>query len=261
MKAQSKRSKDIHLLSGVHYDALANFFSTESGGNQHYDRVSFPHVVVKTITKDGLDSSTYSSHSEGSEFLLPQAGDVERAHLVFLRGYTSPSWLNQICEQTNIHPEFFRRHLRFIDKNEFYDLPSLPSGSRDILRLRVTTICHRSVPRTYDEIVKTRKREEENIVKHQQALSATGRAGDSIIRRYAVHNETTFTLVQEISCFVKPVKHGWTGLVWLDVGRDLYEQSPGLWFAPTAQGLSGSHTCLPVIQHPQKMSSMSAVRG
>jgi CorA-like Mg2+ transporter protein len=255
VKAQSRRVKHTHLICGSHYDALANFLDNDHDFSQSHDRTSFPHVVVRTITKDRLESATYDSRSDASDFSLVPA-EHDKAHLLFVRGYTSPLWLNRICEQTNVHPEFFRRHLRFIDKNEFFDLPSLPSGNRDILRLRVTTICHRSVPLTYEEIIKSQKQEEECIVKHQRALSVSGRAGDSIIRRYAVHNESTFTLGQEFSCFIKPGKHSWTGIIWLDMGRDLYEQSPGEWFGKSAQGLAGNHVCLPVIKHPQKLADL-----
>ncbi|KAF2111452.1 hypothetical protein BDV96DRAFT_650012 [Lophiotrema nucula] len=155
VKAQSRRAKDIHLIYGFYYDALANFLGNDHSYNQSYDQSPFPHVVVRTITKTRLELATYDSHSDPADFSLVPVGESEKAHLLFVRGYTSPLWLNRICEQTNVHPEFFWRHLRFIDKNEFFDLPSLPSGNRDILRLRITTICHRSVPLTYNEIIKS----------------------------------------------------------------------------------------------------------
>ncbi|KAF2111451.1 hypothetical protein BDV96DRAFT_650011 [Lophiotrema nucula] len=40
------------------------------------------------------------------------------------------------------------------------------------------------------------------------------------------------------------------------MGRDLYEQSLGAWFAKSAQGLAGNYICLPVIQHPQKLANL-----
>ena len=63
VKLQSKRLKDTHLVTGNHYDALATFLDSDNGHNAHYGRAPFPHVVVKTITREAVDNATYSMSS------------------------------------------------------------------------------------------------------------------------------------------------------------------------------------------------------
>ncbi|MCJ1304927.1 hypothetical protein MMC08_007740 [Hypocenomyce scalaris] len=48
------------------------------------------------------------------------------------------------------------------------------------------------------------------------------------------------------------------GLVWLDVGKDLYERAPGSWFVEQSYGRTARHTCRPVIQHYLKHDATAA---
>jgi hypothetical protein len=199
---------------------------------------------------------------------LPQP-DSQTSHLIFLRGWQSPEWLRILGAHCHIDPEFFRQHLDFVRHKEFFDLPPLPSASHEIWRLRVTTICSRHY------IQKVRGADAEVVEEHQRDLSARGVAGTSIIRRYAVHDEKTSTIEQDISISVRQRKSGgWFGkyadgygsselililefsaVVWLDSGnplddnnliprheRDLSNRKP---YMPSY---------LPVIQHRAKIA-------
>jgi hypothetical protein len=134
-------------------------------------------------------------------------------HLVFLRGFPHPKWLQAIGSQYRIDPEFFRRHLRFLFKpKEFYDLPALPSSARNIIRLRVTTICTRQVAVNSHDVQLARAKETEEVDRYGRHLEARGSPGDSIVRRFSIHNETISTIEQDISICVKKEKSGgWIG--------------------------------------------------
>ena len=101
-----------------------------------------------------------------------------------------------------LDPEFMRRHLDFMQAAEFYDLPSLPSSSKDFLRLRISTICKRSEVIGYSHVEMARWNEREEVRKHQGLLGLHGTVDESIVRRFSNHDEMTYTLEQDISCCV-----------------------------------------------------------
>ena len=207
----AQRSKELFLHSGLHYESFARLLKSKREPNRQYNRSRFAHLVVKLLSAEKLETLTWVDPPSSTELLRAKRAD--NAQLVFIRGHTTPAWLQQICQQTNVHPEFFRRHLSYADRKEYFDLPSLPSSSREkeILRLRVTTICSRSVPLTSAEIRRNRKEEENWISSHHQRLVQSGQAGDSVVRSYAEHNEMMYSLGQDISCCVKRAKEGWKG--------------------------------------------------
>lgn len=123
-----------------------------------------------------------------------------------MQGYPSPEWLRILGAHFRVDPEFYHQHLSFLQPKDHFDLPTLPSGSRNIFRLRITTIGSRLVPCGTREVEENRKLDAEVVRGHQRALGLKGMVGDSIVRRYSVHDETWYTLEQEISCCV--TKHG-----------------------------------------------------
>jgi hypothetical protein len=64
------------------------------------------------------------------------------SRLFFLRGYPSPSLLCHLGAKYKIDPEFFRRHLDFLQPKGKADdrlHPMLPSSTNDIFQLHITT--------------------------------------------------------------------------------------------------------------------------
>ncbi len=125
----------------------------------------------------------------------------------------SRDWLLQLGAQYRVDLEYFRRDLDFLQPEEFYDLPTLPSSSRNIIYLRIITICSRDITLTQDQIKENQRNETEAVKKHQRRLGASGLLGESIVRRFFVHEESIFTLEQEISICVKRKNGGWTGMI------------------------------------------------
>ena len=131
-----------------------------------------------------------------------QPSDSSACQLLFLRGFPSADWLNVLGATYRLDPEFMRRHLDFLQPQEYYDLPSLPSSSNNMLRLRLITICKRSQIVGYSHVEKHRWDEIEEVRKHQGRLGLHGVVGESIVRRFNNHDEMTFTLEQDVSCCV-----------------------------------------------------------
>lgn len=137
--------------------------------------------------------------------------DPQTSQIIFLRGWQSSEWLRVLGAQCGIDPEFFRRHLDFVRYTEHHDLPALPSSNHNIWRLRITTICHRQVDGSED-IERSRESDFGVVEKYQRDLRAKGTIGSSIVRRYAIHDETVSTIEQDISISVRQKrKGGWTG--------------------------------------------------
>lgn len=103
----------------------------------------------------------------------------------------------------------------FLKSKNYHDLPGLQSGTQTIVQLKITTICTRNSAINRDQVLLARRAEEEDVLKHQKKLGLNGIAGESIVRKFSVHNETTFTIEQIMSCHIKPRKGpnaGWTGV-------------------------------------------------
>jgi hypothetical protein len=209
----SERSKESFLHPGAHYSQLAQFFksSPRAGSLGTASPSPFVHVVVHDWTKTGRKRETYDGET-GLQLLVQLAPPAnESGRLVFLRGHTSRDWLLQLGAQYRIDPEYFRRHLDFLQPREFHDLPTLPSSSRNIIKLRITTICTREMVLTQEEVETNRRDEIEAAKKHQRQLGVSGTIGESIIRRFSIHEESAFTLEQEVSFCVKRKNGGWVG--------------------------------------------------
>lgn len=92
------------------------------------------------------------------------------------------------------------------------------------------------------------------VRKNQRQLGMNSDIGQSIVRRFSVHDESIFTLEQRISIILKK-KHGtWVAVVWLDTGKELKDRP----LAPLSLDLPNSRwLCRPVIQYQSKIAFRS----
>ena len=148
----------------------------------------------------------------------------EQGTLLFLRGYARPEWLNAVGAKYSMDPEFLRRHLHDCFKsarsNRFM-LPALPSEMSNMLTLRITTIGRRlgdyrcGKTSTEDSLHTLRINAASAMRKHLEALSRgseTGiNLGDSMVRKFTVHDSEYFSWEQDISIYVKKAGAGWIG--------------------------------------------------
>ncbi|KUJ16718.1 uncharacterized protein LY89DRAFT_733725 [Mollisia scopiformis] len=89
-----------------------------------------------------------------------------------------------------------------------------------------------------------------DIRRNYNALVKHGVAGQSIVRRYSIHNENTYTIDQLITFCVVKKNGGYTAVICLDTGRDLRQGPEAPWNKAEAE----PDSCLPTIQHPAKVA-------
>ena len=141
-------------------------------------------------------------------------------HLVLLRGYPSPQWLDSLGSVYHIDAEFWRQHLDFLGSSldDVNSSPSLPSSACDVLKLRITTVGVRNKFATTSEqahVTKLRREGSQAMEKYNTDLrmGIGWRTGDSIVRGYTVYDSETFSIDQTITvCLNK-----------LDIGRKYWQ--------------------------------------
>ena len=212
VNSYSERPKEAFLHAGLHYRRLAQFLRPAQTPRPVTPSAPAPfiHVVVHDWSKTGRIPNCYDTESGLQNLAQLPPPEPGKVRLIFLRGYSSRDWILQLGAQYRIHPEYFRRHLDFLQPQEFYDLPTLPSSSRNVLQLRIVTICTREVAFTQEQIENSRIEEIKAVKTHQRHLGET--AGESIIRRYSIHGESIFTLEQEVSLCIKRKNGGCVGM-------------------------------------------------
>ncbi|KAL8792444.1 MAG: hypothetical protein Q9195_004977 [Heterodermia aff. obscurata] len=268
VSAYSQRSPESFLHPGTNYRRLAQFLglpyaSEYAAASQHESQNEFPSVYLQWL--DSSDPHSLCSFNGSSASILAELPDPETtpAKLVFLRGFQSPQWLNTLGFKYGIDPEFFRRHLGFLEGKDHFDLPGLPSSAGNILQLHVSTICTRDVAIGRYYIGQNRRKEQEAVRRYLRQLGSNGTCGDSIVRKLASINETTFVLEQTVHCCVERVNGGWTGMdqtklfcarsvIWLDFGKSLEDSPPGPWGDSLTLDNMSNVACLPIIQHRRK---------
>ncbi len=143
--------------------------------------------------------------------VAPEAVD---SHILFLRGNPSPEWLTTVGSTCQVEPEYLQRHLNFRSPSEYFSLPSLPSSSENIIRLPFITLCSRedkigkSDQKVIDEMRVSGTKAME-IYTHRLKMGTA--VGDSIVRRYSVHDERHFSLEQEMTISLSQVSDHWIG--------------------------------------------------
>lgn len=208
--------KASHKFKAFSYVILHTFGSGTEKNIEHFDALegteAFSRICVpKSDTSQLLTLKRDQTNIGERRTNKPEHGRLEA--LLFLRGYPSPEWLNLLGASYRLDPEYLRRHLLFSQYKDCFDIPALPACSRNILQLRITTICTRQVPLTR-QILRQCRREEMGLVrKHQRQLGSDYNVGQSIVRRYSVLSETRFTLEQIASCCVQKRNGAWTGKV------------------------------------------------
>ena len=133
--------------------------------------------------------------------------------IIFLEGYPSAQHLIDLGAAYNIDPEFYQRHLRFLNprltKNKSFLLPVLPSFQTSILQMSVTTIGHHVTPqhRSVDEKrLRSAGKMDEYLMnlRNGRGMGRNWEPRDSVVRSFAVHDEKEFSIQQMItSCIIR----------------------------------------------------------
>jgi hypothetical protein len=208
--AHATKEMRASLYPGVNYRHLARFLTptkSRAAAARLRRRPKHNYVVVHDLAYDHGDPfrvSSFNSQDGINGFAahpLPSAGS---GHMVFIRGYPSPEWVAAIGARYGVDPEYFRRFLSFGQSRDYFDLPSLPSSSTNIINIPITTIGRHSGFAT------DRLKEVESVLRHFSNLGSSPDAGDSIVRQFSVHDSEYFSIEQNVLvCVVKTKGGGW----------------------------------------------------
>ena len=277
IKSFSDRSQDDYLLCGVHYQHIARFFRnsiSDDGTSTPSGQSELPLNFVTVLDfAGGKDAITTRELATPQEYVDAPTINAYHSQILFLKGYPSGKWLKTLGATFRVDPEFWRRHLAFLQHRDFYDLPPLPSFTNRIVQLRLTTIFTRHAAITRRAVEIARAEGPAHLRRHHLDLERGGRVGESIIRRLDVISEDTFTVEQHISCTIAAKNGGWAGkraapaeiiatlltmltvaLVWLDSGKPLSSHTTDSWIGGHGTLIRGPNSCLPAIQHPAKIA-------
>ncbi|RSL54937.1 hypothetical protein CEP54_009622 [Fusarium duplospermum] len=176
--------------------------------------------------------------------------------IIFLRGFMTAQWINNIGARYFVDPEFFSRHLDFSpadDSASNFSIPSLPSSSAHLIELPVITIGKQtgSVSQVrVDKVDQLRREGALALASHYHEISKLSSSqmqlGDSMVRNFYVFDETYFAIEQRISICLQLAKNQktFTLLVWLDAGADFPDLTLTPWSVRTPESYY-----LPVIRH------------
>lgn len=214
----SALTKEESLYPGIIYRPLALFL--QSGGTALYAtrRSTLPRAKVRShnfVTLHDLSCehddpnrvTTFDSLTGLTEFAEHPLPQGDSGHLLFLRGYPSNKWLKLIGVRYQTDPEIFRRHLNTRHKQDFYDLPGVPSSSHNILRLSVTSIGKR-----YGTTLGREDGEQALATYFRELGTDPSIIGESLVRNFSVYDDEHFSIEQNISICVVRCGLGWLGM-------------------------------------------------
>lgn len=210
----SVRTQQYSLHPGIHFRSLALFltgksYTTPSSVHQRAGLRDHSFVVIHDLGYERHDPrrvASFDSLQGLVAFLAHPSPRKDCGQLLFLRGYPSHHWANTIGSRYQIDPEIFRRHLTPGHKHGFYDLPGPGSLSHNIIKLSITSLG--------TGYANTLGRQDEPRVLHEYSrLLGTNQevVGESLVRKFNVHDEEHFSIEQDISISVVKRGEGWLG--------------------------------------------------
>ena len=144
--------------------------------------------------------------------------------LLILRGYPSPEWLCTLGATYDIDPDFFRRHLDFLDlSSDDVDgggVSKLPSSVTNIFQFSLPTVGSFTGPihaRSGRMLTDTRETVESSLQRylHRLRIGTGWKIGDSILRDYNVYALPHFSIEQKVTIQFSRLRHApehWIGM-------------------------------------------------
>lgn len=151
-----------------------------------------------------------------SQLLRSGSPGQSKSFLLFFAGYPCSEWLTTVGSLCYVDPEHYQRHLGFLSRQSYFSTPSLPSATENIITLGFTTLGSRHPKgNSQDHIDQLRADglRDMNAYIHNLKLSRgeNVKNGDSIVRRYSVHDGSHFSIEQEISISLNYFDKQWIG--------------------------------------------------
>lgn len=219
----AQKTHEHSLFPGQNYKGLADFLS-KSTGQLARTGASLRHRADDTKTfltlhhygpSNPLKVTNYERGPAGQALFTERDGLAAGcAQLVFLRGFATPEWLNLIGSGFRVDPEFFRRHLSFLQAFDQFDQPSLPCLSTGFVKLPLVTIGTRGGNRLGDIEHLNHERQDANVKvsMYLRQLGKSESGGLPIVREVSVHDDECYTVEQEVSITIRSKSSGgWAG--------------------------------------------------
>jgi hypothetical protein len=236
--AHSKQGIQSSLYPGHNFEKLALYLRRPFDSQQNWQTTATAGPQDAPFCFVSLYSLYPSSGRDYDQIECPEGlqswqacsknGKKVSSQILFMRGQPSPEWLSTIGALYRIDPEFFQRHLDFRSSTgrlDYFCLPSLPSTSKNIIRLRFTTIGKRDrrgqIPdrEGIDELRQTcAKAMARYLHRLNSSMDTNSGLGNSIVRAFSVFDETHFAIEQRISICIDRAMSGWTGQCVEDFG-------------------------------------------
>ncbi len=195
------------------------------------DRLTWPSTpaTLYTLEKNAANNQTFTANAAGifreldhlvspaqlTELLRSRRSGQSKSYLLFLVGYPSSEWLATIGSLFQVDPEHYHRHLMFSPSQPYFSTPSLPSAAENIMTLRFITIGRRRpTGNSQHHIDRLRQDGVQGMATYEHSLKLNReqvKTGDSIVRRYSVHDEEYFSIEQEVSISLNYFDRQWVG--------------------------------------------------
>lgn len=219
--AHSRRNKEDSLYPGHNYKSLADFLCrpyrrtatlsrrpTEISNVTHIFATLYRYVSGSQARKLEFECNATAATQFTEQEFVSEAGE-----LLFLAGWPSPEWLNAVGSRYRIDPEYFRRHLDKTLPQRIFDLPSLPSSSRNIVQIPLVTIGARSDTSVLrrSELESERRKADLDVREYLRDMDRSAEVGSSLVRRLNLLDETYFACEQEVTICVQRREGSWAG--------------------------------------------------
>ena len=196
---------------------------TSHHGSETKSSVKQPFLTLYELDSDrreatGTTESGRTFQTATQFEVYPQLLEEDaKPQLLFLRGYPSPEWLNTIGAKYEVDPEFFARHLDFLEPHSLPTITGagLQSYLENMIQFDIATIGSRdSDMRDYKqaEIDDLRKSDSIAMRNYSEKLmnSESVTTGNALVRRYSTFDQVHFAIEQRVSIYIHERGNSWT---------------------------------------------------
>lgn len=202
------------MYPGDHYRALSNYLSQPARSKRTVRAQSVyatrpTHVVLHEFGVDQMRIRLQFKDPRDFQWYMNARDTTSFSRLVFLNGFSTPEWLSTLGSQFQVDPEFYRNHLSIRHGNDFFQQPSLPSGTKSIT-LRLTTLG--SMTPCSGDLLSWQAQSSLLMKRYRQDLEdMNSYPGISIVREFLAFEGGMFSIEQDISIYLTTKGSQWTG--------------------------------------------------
>lgn len=266
----SKQTARTSLYPGQNFEDLAHYLQSVIQKRKSCHPSPVAVAFIYTLTASAPErlkilGNVHEVHASPQRDRSSSSEANSETSLLFLRGRLSAEWIAHIGSWYHVDPEFWQRHMNFrsaFRQPDYFQLPSLPSSSSNIIHLRLVTVGSWETGGKYldqaglDELRAEGARAMDEYHRHLRAGTFI-KDGSSVVRRFSVHTDKYFSIEQDVSICASKIGRGWAVIIWLDVGEDLNEGPTGPWLYLGARRNTKTTRLYPTIQHQPRIALLS----